>query len=235
MKTGFSSRIETANGLVLRTRRLTETSLIIHWLTPGLGRIATVAKGALRPKSPFRGKVDLFYLADFSFVRSRRSELHTLREVSVRETHPAIRRELGRVQQASYAAALVEQVTEPETPLPEIFELVQEFLAELTETKPEPHFVFSFELKLLAELGLEPDLSKSRLTAGAKEIVRTLREQDWSGISNLNTSAAQANELSQFLHGFLVFHLGKIPAGRFAAVQGQAGAPWQRPRASIDN
>ena len=38
--------IESATGLILRTRRLTETSLIIHWLTPDLGRIATVAKGA---------------------------------------------------------------------------------------------------------------------------------------------------------------------------------------------
>ena len=64
--------IETASGLVLRTRPLTETSLIVHWLTPQSGRIATVAKGARRPKSPFRGKLDLFYLADFSFVRSRR-------------------------------------------------------------------------------------------------------------------------------------------------------------------
>ena len=80
--------IETATGVVLRTRLLTETSLIVHWLTPGAGRLATVAKGALRPKSPFRGKLDLFYHADFTFSRSRRSDLHTLREVSLRETHP---------------------------------------------------------------------------------------------------------------------------------------------------
>jgi len=39
---------ESAIGLVLRVRPLTETSLIIHWLTPALGRIATVAKGARR-------------------------------------------------------------------------------------------------------------------------------------------------------------------------------------------
>lgn len=212
--------IETASGLVLRRRRLTETSLIIHWLTPGLGRIATVAKGALRPKSPFRGKVDLFFLADFSFLRSRRSELHTLREVSVRETYPAIRRELGRVQQASYAAALVEQVTETETPLPEIFELVQSFLNVLAETTAQSHLVFAFELKLLGELGLEPDLSKSHLTAGAREIVNMLSCQEWRAISKLKTSSSQVNELSQFLHGFLVFHLGKIPACRFAAVRG---------------
>jgi DNA repair protein RecO (recombination protein O) len=212
--------IESASGVILRTRRLTETSLIVHWLTPNLGRLATVAKGAFRPKSPFRGKLDLFYLADFSFLRSRRSELHTLREVSIRETHPAIRRELGRVQQASYAAALVEQVTELETPLPEIFELVQGLFHALTETSPQSHLIFAFELKLLEELGLEPDLNKSHLTPGSREIVKMLRRQDWSSISKLKTSAAQANELSQFLHGFLIFHLGKILSGRFAALQG---------------
>lgn len=211
--------IESASGLVLRTRRLTETSLIIHWLTPNLGRLATVAKGALRPKSPFRGKLDLFYLAEFSFARSRRSELHTLREVSIRETYPAIRRELGRLQQASYAAALVEQVTEAETPLPEIFELVQSFLNLFAETTPQSHLVFAFELKLVEELGLEPDLSKSHLTAGAREIVKMLTRQDWSAISKLKMSSAQITELSQYLHGFLIFHLGKIPAGRFAALQ----------------
>ena len=41
--------IETATGLVLRARPLTETSLIIHWLTPDLGRLATVAKGGAAP------------------------------------------------------------------------------------------------------------------------------------------------------------------------------------------
>src|SRR5271169_4167849 len=109
--------IEPATGIVLQTRPLTETSLIVHWLTPDFGRIATVAKGARRPKSPFGGKLDLFYHADFSFSRSRLSELHNLREVSLRETHQALRQELGYLQQASYCAALVEQSTETETPL----------------------------------------------------------------------------------------------------------------------
>ena len=71
--------IETATGLILRTRPLTETSLIVNWLTPDAGRIATVAKGARRTKSPFLGGLDLFYLADFSFSRSRRSPVSRAR------------------------------------------------------------------------------------------------------------------------------------------------------------
>src|SRR5512135_1096902 len=108
MSTGATSpsgsRFESATGVVLRTRPLTETSLIIHWLTPDRGRVATVAKGARRPKSPFHGKLDFAFACDFSFVRSARSELHPLREVVVRDPHEPLRHELGWLQQAAYAA-----------------------------------------------------------------------------------------------------------------------------------
>lgn len=214
--------IETAAGLVLRTRPLTETSLIVHWLTASLGRLATVAKGARRTKSTFRGKLDLFYLADFSFSRSRRSELHTLREVSLRETHRGLREDLGRLRQASYCTALVEQATEAETPLPRVFDLMIELLQHLTGPSPQPLTVFAFELKLLTELGLKPDLDKSRLNPGTRQLVKALAENDWPVVVRLRATAAQEAELGHFLHGFLIYHLGRMPKGRNAAV-GRSG------------
>jgi len=206
--------IESATGLILRTRPLTETSLIVHWLTPNFGRIATAAKGARRPKSPFLGKLDLFYEADLTFSRSRRSELHALREVSLREAHEALRLELGLLQQASYCARLIEQTTETETPLPGVFELARGLLNHLPKQPPQPRNVYAFELKLLNELGLKPNVTASRLAPGTKEIVRGLIEGDWPAIARLKSTAAQAKELRQFLHGFLIFHLGKVPKGR---------------------
>jgi len=211
---------ESTHGIILRTRPLTETSLIVHWLTPDLGRIATVAKGALRPKSPFAGKLDLFYAADFSFTRSRRSELHALREASLRETHAAIREDLLKLQQAGYAAAFIEQATESETPLPEIFELARDFFKHLCAHAPQPQNIFALELKLLRELGLEPDLEAMRLTPGAKKVVEALQAVDWNAGSRLKLSAAQISELRQVLHGFLVFHLDRLPRGRAAALDG---------------
>ena len=210
--------IESATGLILRTRALTETSLIVNWLTPEFGRISTVAKGARRPKSPFLGKLDLFYEADFTFSRSRRSELHTLREVSLRETRSGLRRELGYLQQASYAAALIEQTTETETPLGKIFELMRGFLNHLTRQPPQPLNIFSFEMKLLKELGQSPDLAQGKLSAGAKRILTELTEKDWPALSRLKLSTSQTRELEQFLHGFLIWHLGRIPRGRSAAL-----------------
>jgi DNA repair protein RecO (recombination protein O) len=211
---------ESSHGIILRTRPLTETSLIVHWLTPDLGRIATVAKGARRPKSPFAGKLDLFYAADFSFSRSRRSELHALREVSLRETHGAIREELARLQQAGYAAAFIEQATETETPLPEVFELLRAFLAHLCAVTPQPQDIFLLELKLLRQLGLEPDLAEAPVTPGVKRIMEALLQGDWAACARLKLTGAQAGELRQFLQSFLVFHLGRLPRGRGGAVAG---------------
>ncbi len=211
--------IETGTGLVLRLRPLTETSLIVHWLTPGFGRLATVAKGALRPKSPLRGKLDLFYSADFSFARSRHSELHTLREVTLRETHTFLRQELAYLQQAAYCAALVEQETESETPLPAIFDLMSGLVRSLPAQPPQPQTLFAFELKLLKELGLHPDLGHARLNPGSRQLVQVLTERTWEVVGRLKLSQFQADELGQFLHGFLVYHLGRIPKGREAALR----------------
>ena len=215
---------ERSTGIILRTRPLTETSVIVHWLTPDFGRLATVAKGARRPTSPFRGKLDLFYEADFSFVRSRKSELHVLREVMLRKTHGKLREYLGRIQQASYAAAFIEQTTETETPLVEMHALLASMLKHLAEGPSVAHSVFAFELKALAQMGLQPDWKETQLPPGTCEIARTLTASDWGAIGRLRLSDAQENQLRQFLHGFLIYHLEKLPRGRAAAVGGGSGS-----------
>ena len=209
---------ESATGIILRTRPLTETSLIVHWLTPDFGRIATVAKGARRAKSPFLGKLDLFYGADFSFSRSRRSDLHQLREVKLRETHGAIRQDILKLRHAAYATAFIEQVTETETPLPMVYELLEEFLDCLCTEKTTPQIIFALELKMLRELGLKPNLLETNLAAGTKKIAGILAQKDWTAGLRLKLTATQKIELHQFLHGFLIFHLGRLPKGRAMAL-----------------
>jgi len=160
----------------------------------------------------------LFYLADFSFSRSRRSDLHTLREVSLRETHSALRQDIRRLRQAAYAASFVEQATETGTPLPGIFELMNGFLDCLCRQKSAPQIVLAFELKLLREIGLQPKWEQTGLAAGTKKIAATLTQSDWPACLRLKPAAAQTAKLRRFLHGFLIFHLGRLPRGRAAAL-----------------
>lgn len=220
---------ESSTGLVLRVRPLTETSLIIHWLTADLGRVATVAKGARGPKSSFRGKLDLFYLADFSFVRSRRSDLHTLREVVLKEPHARLRSSMGALHQASYAVTCLERTTETETPLPELYELVTGFIGHLTAHGPGMALLLGFELKMLEVHGLTPDPAELRLSAETKRWLEQLVQEDWAGLGKVVLSAPVQRELGQFLHGFLVYHYGRLPAGRALALEAATdGKPDQR-------
>jgi DNA repair protein RecO (recombination protein O) len=210
--------LESASGVVLRVRLLTETSLIVHWLTAGHGRLAVVAKGARRPKSPFRGRLDLFYAGEFTFQRSRRSDLHNLRELRLTETHPALRTDLARLRQAAYAALLIELATESETPVPQVFDLFLELLSALEAGPATPELLLAFELKLLTASGLQPDFTASALDAGARQIAHALATFPLADCGRVRSSLVQAGALQRFLHGFLIYHFERVPRGRAEAL-----------------
>jgi DNA repair protein RecO (recombination protein O) len=117
--------METSKAILLRKRKLSDTSLIITWYAESLGRIATVAKGARRPKSVFAGKLDLFFEVEIQIARSRKSTLHTLTEAVLRNPFGGIRSNFLRTQTASYFVELIELCTEPDHSAPELFHLLQ--------------------------------------------------------------------------------------------------------------
>ena len=207
---------ERAAGIILRTRPLTETSLIVEWLTAELGRISTVAKGARRAKSPFIGKLDLFYEADFSFVRSRKSELHTLREVQLRETHAVLREELAWVHQGAYFAVLIERGTERETPIPEIHDLLAAALRGLEGSRASARIVFAFELKLLALLGYEPETSA--LSGEGQRLAEALMTSAFAGVVS-KPNAQVYGELNRFLQRSIGTALDYLPPQREKALE----------------
>jgi DNA repair protein RecO (recombination protein O) len=189
---------ERATGIILRTRPLTETSLIVQWLTADFGRVATVAKGARRAKSAFLGKLDLYYEADFSFSRARKSSLHTLRDVNLRAVRSFLRTDFAALEQAARAGRRIERTTEEETPLPEIFDLFRSFLDEFAKPPIDETLTLAFEMKLLDLLGLRPE-ARGILNPGAAGALERLAELDWNAVRRLKLSAAQVGDISAFL------------------------------------
>src|SRR4029434_5095307 len=94
--------------ILLRKRTFSDTSLIISWCSESLGCIQTVAKGARRARSPFAGKLDLFFEVEIQIARVRKSNLHTLTEVALKNPFGGIRENYLRTQTASYFVELVE-------------------------------------------------------------------------------------------------------------------------------
>jgi hypothetical protein len=86
-------------------------------------------------------------------------------------------------------------------------------LRELPKHPPQKATRFAFEMKLLDDLGLKPDLAGTNLSAGSRQLLEKLAAEDWPNVFRLRLSPAQEHEIQQYLHGFLIYHLGKLPRG----------------------
>jgi DNA repair protein RecO (recombination protein O) len=150
---------ELLNGILLRRIRYSDTSLILTWFTDLHGKIKAMAKGALRQNSAFAGKLDLFFHCDLLISYSSRTELHGLREVSIKTTFERIRTDYLKTSAASYFVELVEKVTELDHPAPEIYRLLLRALGYLDKQSPDTRGVLFFESELCKCLGLyTPDM-----------------------------------------------------------------------------
>jgi DNA repair protein RecO (recombination protein O) len=150
---------ESLNGILLRRTRFSDTSLILTWFTDLHGKIKAMAKGALRPKSAFAGKLDLFFHCDLLLSFSHKTELHSLREVSIKTTFERIRTEYLNTLAASYFVELTEKVTALDDPAPDIYRLLLRALGYLDKQKPDTKGMLFFESELCKCLGLyTPDM-----------------------------------------------------------------------------
>ena len=158
--------METTNALLLRKTKLTETSLIVTWFTASHGLIKTVAKGARNPKSRFAGGLDLFFDCEIQFTRSSRSDLHILRETVLRDPHEGLRTNHQRVALAAYFVELLELVTEPGHPAPELHDLLDRALGYLNENPASRRPLLHFESELARLLGIRNEQVTAAVAIG---------------------------------------------------------------------
>ena len=126
----------------------------MSWCTESFGCVQTIAKGARRPKSPFGGKLDLFFEAEISIVRSRKSDLHTLTEVVLKNPFGGIRENYRRTQAASYFVELIEICTESDHHEPNLFALLQRAFNYLSTNDPNLRAILHFETELARITGV---------------------------------------------------------------------------------
>jgi DNA repair protein RecO (recombination protein O) len=187
--------METTEAILLRKRKFSDTSLIVSWCTESFGCVQTMAKGARRAKSPFAGRLDLFFEAEISIVRSRKSDLHTLTEVVLKNPFPGIRSNYLRTQTAAYFVELIEICTERDHREPELFGLLRRAFGFLDAHATTPRAVAHFETELARIAGVHDEL---RLKADPAFALGTLFGRlPLSRTPLLKTLGAQAKNISK--------------------------------------
>lgn len=152
--------IEKTQAITLRYAPSGNTSRIVTWLTPDFGRVSTLIKGALRPKSAFIGQYDTFYTCELLFYARQRNELHFAKECSPMKLRTALRHDWRACAAASYLTDLALRAGPAQAPQRFLFYWLDQALDALPGTGVQlQSIIFWHELKLLNELGLAPRLS----------------------------------------------------------------------------
>ena len=153
-----------------------------------------MVKGARRPKSLFAGKLDLFFQVEISIVRSRKSDLHTLTEVVLKNPFPGIRSNYLRTQTAAYFVELIEICTERDHREPELFGLLRRAFGYLDANDPTPRAVAHFETELARIAGVHDQRLKADPAFALGNLFGRL---PLSRTPLLKTLAAEAKKMSK--------------------------------------
>lgn len=156
--------IAKTEAVTLRVIPFSNTSHIVTWLTPSFGKLATVIKGACRPKRESTGEYDLGYRCELLFYEYGHNGLHTFKECSALDRREYCRGDWQRTAAISYLCHLAAVATPDGAHIPELYRLTDETLAALNQTPP-PHdtLLLWFELRLLGLLGISPHLESCNL------------------------------------------------------------------------
>ena len=154
--------------ICIRAVDYSETSQVVTFFTRATGKIAAIAKGAKRPQSAFDGQIDAFSYGNIVFSQPTTDKLATLPEFEQQPRFTHLSSSLFAFNCASFAAELINRLTNEYDPHPHLFDDFLEFLQNIDElqakTKKSRHqdvlaLLILFQLSLLKEIGLQPILN----------------------------------------------------------------------------
>ncbi|HUT58323.1 MAG TPA: DNA repair protein RecO [Phycisphaerae bacterium] len=132
-----------------------ETSQVVHFLTRAGGVVRLLAKGAKRPKARSGGAIDLLAEGELVLIASRGEGLGTLVEFTETDSRGPMRKSAAALNAGLYMVELVGRMVADADPHPEVFDLLHNSLARLSEPgAPLSAVVAYFQWRLLRHVGL---------------------------------------------------------------------------------
>jgi DNA repair protein RecO (recombination protein O) len=150
------------SAICIRATDYSETSQVLTFFTKANGKISAIAKGSKRPKSSFDGPIEIFSHGKIVFSDSKKEKLATLTEFQLQTGFESFAANLFALNCASFAAELVNKLTNEFDPHPGLFDSFLSFLKNTSQTSDKSNTIsllILFQLSLLKEVGLKPILN----------------------------------------------------------------------------
>ena len=154
-----------SRALILNSIRWQESSKIVSLYSREWGKIKVIARGALRNKSPFSGKLEALNLVDVIVSTKSSRSLQILTEVDLVESFNQLRLQLERFPYALAILEIINQVFDDEHPNDVFFDFTVNMINNIASVeKPEIVFCY-FLLKLSSFLGFKPNFDQCKSCA----------------------------------------------------------------------
>lgn len=142
--------------IILRRWPYSESSMVLHALTPDLGTVSILAKGAYKATSGHMGVLDTWALVNLEASRRPKAELFQLHKAKLIDRMPHLSQTINSLDLAGLFGELAELAAPPEQASEEVFLWLQRSLYDLKDKKNLHWYVLCATLEILELLGLSP-------------------------------------------------------------------------------
>jgi DNA repair protein RecO (recombination protein O) len=149
-------RIYRANAIVLRRLDYGETDRIYTVLSEGLGKLSIIAKGVRRPTSRIGPHLELLSVTQLMLARGR--DLDVVSGAETLESHHRLRTDLAAFGVASHCAEITDRFLAERDANRPVFRTLSGVLARLDAGEPPDTIGRWYELYLLEQMGVRPEL-----------------------------------------------------------------------------
>ena len=145
------------NGVILLESNMGDFDKMLTMLTPNLGKISCIARGARRPKSLLLAGTQIFAFGEYLLYKS--GETYSINSVDTIELFYNIRTDLDKLTYAIYITKIVNDVTTENQNSYNTLKLFLNTLYAISETDKNLDFVTTvFKLRLLKIIGFSPNI-----------------------------------------------------------------------------
>lgn len=162
------SRLYTTEAIILRRTDYGEADRLLTIITPQLGKLRVMAKGARKITSRKAGHVELFTRVQLLLARGRTFDIVSQAETI--EAHRPLREDLLRGGYAHYLGELADQFSQEGSEDAALYALLVRGLGWLCRASSPALAARCFEMQLLAIGGYQPQLFRCARTNAALEI-----------------------------------------------------------------
>ena len=175
----MTSRLVTP-AIVLRTVDYADADRVVTLFTRDAGKLSALARGARKSVRRFGAALGLFGVGEALLHDKPNAELLGLERFDGARGFPALMADVAKVAHGSYVCELVRELIPPRQPEPHIFDLLIGFLSSLELSAARAETLRIFELRLLDDLGLRPQIDRcvgcdSRALGGPGDVLDVRR------------------------------------------------------------